>query len=659
MVNYLGKFLPGLSDTCKPLRDLLQAGNAWNWNADQERAIEKIKKAIISTPVLKFFDPKCPTTVQCDASGTGLGAVLLQREQPIAYASRALTTTEQGYSQIEKELLAVVFAMERFDQYVYGRSVEVRSDHQPLQTISSKALHFAPKRLQRMLLRLQRYDYIIRYQPGKEMLVSDTLSRACGTNSIDNSSAEADDLVVAALQTRFQKQLEKLDATVDITLPPSRLARLKGETAQDETLQALAEVIKVGWPEDKNRIPLDVRAYHNVRDELTVENGIIFRGQRCVVPSSLRREVIEKLHSAHMGIEACTRRARECVYWPGLNGQIRGYVKACQARQLYAQKQQKESFFSTEVPTQPWSIIAADLFSLAGREYIVLVDYYSNFIEVDVLPDTLSTTIIYLLKRQFSRHGIPDKLRTDNGPQFSSAAFKKFAYDWHFEHATSSPGYAQSNGLAESAVKTVKGIMKKAKASGSDPWMGLLAHRNTPSQDMDTSPAQRLFGRRTKTTLPATEELLRPVNNHSSTVEQLAHRKSRQADMYDRSAKDLTSLRPQQAVWIVPERKGAPWTKGEVLQECGYRSHWIRTEEGQTLRRNRRHLRPASNSNMAEDEIDGLVEAGSTSQEEEKEQDESEEKEEEETQTDTPIQVTRSGRVVRPPRWHQDFVFYT
>ena len=102
-----------------------------------------------------------------------------------------------------------------------------------------------------------------------------------------------------------------------------------------------------------------------------------------------------------------------------------------------------------------------------------------------------------------------------------------------------------------------------------------------------------VFGRRTKTTPPATEELLQPVDNHSSAVEQLAHRKSAQADMYDRSAKDLTSLQPQQAVWIVPERKGAPWTKGEVLEECGYRSYWVRTKEGQTLRRNRRHLRPA------------------------------------------------------------------
>ena len=226
----------------------------------------------------------------------------------------------------------------------------------------------------------------------------------------------ANDVVVAAVQTRFEKHLEKLDATVDITLPPSRLARLKHETAQDKALQALAEVIKVGWPADKRDIALDVRAYHNVRDELTVENGIIFRGQRCVVPSSLRREVVEKLHTAHMGIDACLRRARECVYWPGLNGQIKDHVQACQTCQMYAQKQPRETFLSTEVPTRPWSVVAADLFSFAGREYMVLVDYYSNFIEVDVLPDTLSTTIIYLLKRQFARHGIPDKLRTDNGP---------------------------------------------------------------------------------------------------------------------------------------------------------------------------------------------------------------------------------------------------
>ena len=479
--------------------------------------------------------------------------------------------------------------MERFDQYIYGRDVEVRNDHQPLQTISGKPLHFAPKRLPRMLLRLQRYSYSITYQPGKEMHISDALSRACpGIRS--DSSASANDVVVAAVQTRFEKRLEKLHATVDITLPPSRLARLKHETAQDKALQALAEVVKVGWPADKRDIALDVRAYHNVRDELTVENGIIFRGQRCVVPSSQRREVVEKLHTAHIGIDACLRRARECVYWPGLNGQIKDHVQACQTCQMYAQKQPRETLLSTEVPTRPWSVVAADLFSFAGREYMVLVDYYSNFIEVDVLPDTLSTTIIYLLKRQFARHGIPDRLRTYNGPQFSSAAFQKFVYDWHFQHSTSSPHYPQSNGLAESAVKTIKNIMRKAKESVGDAWMGLLAHRNTPSQDINKSPAQLLFGRRARTTLPSTEELLRPAGDSTTIVDQLAKRKLRQAESYNHSSTDLEEFQLQQEVWIMPERKGVPWTKATVLKDCGHRSYVVQTKEGQQLRRNRRHL---------------------------------------------------------------------
>ena len=665
MVNYLVKFLPELSDTCKPLRDLLQNGNMWHWGVDQEKAFKNIKRAIVNTPVLKFFDPTLSTTVQCDASSTGLGAVLFQQEQPIAYASRALTTTEQGYSQIEKELLSVVFAMERFDQYVYGRDVEVRNDHQPLQTISGKPLHFAPKRLQRMLLRLQRYSYSITYQPGKEMHVSDALLRACpGIRS--DSSASANDVVVAAVQTGFEKHLEKLDATVDITLPPSRLARLKHETAQDKTLQALAEVIKVGWPADKRDIALDVRAYHNVRDELTVENGIIFRGQRCVVPSSLRREVVEKLHTAHMGIDACLRRARECVYWPGLNGQIKDHVQACQTCQMYAQKQPRETFLSTEVPTRPWSVVAADLFSFAGREYMVLVDYYSNFIEVDVLPDTLSTTIIYLLKRQFARHGIPDKLRTDNGPQFSSAAFQKFAYDWHFQHSTSSPHYSQSNGLAESAVKTIKNIMRKAKESGGDAWMGLLAHRNTPSQDINKSPAQLLFGRRARTTLPSTEELLRPAGDSTTIVDQLAKRKLRQAESYNHSATDLEEFQLQQEVWIMPERKGVPWTKATVLKDCGHRSYVVQTEEGQQLRRNRRHLRPVYNSSTScqgeEEEV--FVDQGREEEDKQDTEDENEQEEEsEESQADSASTqdtryVTRYGRRAQPRR-DKDFIYYT
>ena len=132
-----------------------------------------------SAPVQVFYDVRKPVLVSCDASNFGLGAVLLQGNKPTAYASCALTDTEKRYAQIEKELLAVVYALEKFNQYVYGKTVQVESDHKPLESITKKSLCQAPPRLQRMLLQLQKYDFILSYKPGKEMVIADTLSRAC------------------------------------------------------------------------------------------------------------------------------------------------------------------------------------------------------------------------------------------------------------------------------------------------------------------------------------------------------------------------------------------------------------------------------------------------------------------------------------------------
>lgn len=133
---------------------------------------------MISTPILKYFDTDKNTVVQCDASESGLGACIMQDGHPIAYASRSLTQTECNYAQIEKELLAIVFAMERFENYVYGRHVTVESDHKPLEIICKKSLLSAPKRLQRMQLRLQKFDFTVEYKKGTKMYLADTLSRA-------------------------------------------------------------------------------------------------------------------------------------------------------------------------------------------------------------------------------------------------------------------------------------------------------------------------------------------------------------------------------------------------------------------------------------------------------------------------------------------------
>lgn len=179
MVQYLAKFLPHLSDVTKALRDVTKRDVEWVWDQPQKEAFRKLKEALANTPVLRYYNLSNKVTLQCDASQLGLGAAMLQEGQPVAYVSRALTDTETRYAQIEKELLAIVFACEKFYAYIYGRDiVHVESDHQPLETIMRKPLHDTPKQLQRMLLQLQKYALDVRYKKGKQMLLADTLSRA-------------------------------------------------------------------------------------------------------------------------------------------------------------------------------------------------------------------------------------------------------------------------------------------------------------------------------------------------------------------------------------------------------------------------------------------------------------------------------------------------
>ena len=167
---------------------------------------------------------------------------------------------------------------------------------------------------------------------------------------------------------------------------------------------------------------------------------------------------------------------------------------------------------------------------------MITVDYYSNFWEIDRLEDTSSKTVIKKLKQHFARHGIPD-----NGPQFTSEHFKNYKRKWDFEHSTSSPAYPQSNGKAESAVKTAKRLIRKAYHSGQDPWLAVLDHRNTPSQGIGASPTQRLMNRRTKTLLPTKGSLLMP-SIETGIPTKINQEKQRQAMYYNRSAKDLPVL---------------------------------------------------------------------------------------------------------------------
>jgi transposase InsO family protein len=409
------------------------------------------------------------TTLQCDASELGLGATLMQNDQPIAYASRALTKTEQNYAQIEKELLAVVFGMEKFHQYTYGRKTYVHSDHKPLESLYKKPLFHAPKRLQRMFLRLQRYDIELSYKQGKHMYIADTLSRAYLKTNKDEVKTQDEILLV---RSDIDVEVEQINMADYLVISEERQKLIAKATKQDKTLEQLIKVIEQGW--DTSYIPNDLNPYYNVRDELSVQNGIIFKGDRCIIPSMMRNEIMSQIHT-HIGIEGCLKRARECVYWPRMNSELRDYTSKCDVCQTYGLKQPKKTIKSHDVPTKPWVKIGTDLFCFSGNDYLIT----AVFFEIDRLYDTSSKTVISKLKQHFARWGIPETVISDNGPQYSSEQFKNFSRLWDFKHKTSSPGHAQSNGKVENTVKSAKRIMRKAKKSNSDPFIASLNFRNT------------------------------------------------------------------------------------------------------------------------------------------------------------------------------------
>lgn len=270
---------------------------------------------VTEAPILNYYNPSSPLAIQCDASQKGVGAALLQNGKPVAYASRALSDAETRYTQIEKEMLAIVYALEKFNQFTFGRHVTVYSDHKPLEAILRKPLARAPRRLQGMIMRLQKYDLEVRYEKGTEMHIADSLSRAYLPSTEHPTVADFEQVNMASF----------------LPISDQRLQEIRDETGRDETLQILKSVILQGWPaEMRNAAPAQVAPYYSIRDELSVQDGLIFRSERVVIPIALRGNMKQRIHSSHMGAESCIRRTQECIFWPGMNAEIKEMIAVCE-----------------------------------------------------------------------------------------------------------------------------------------------------------------------------------------------------------------------------------------------------------------------------------------------------------------------------------------
>ena len=574
MITYLSRFAPSLSEITTPMRSLTRENTEFVWDSAQEQAFDKVKQTITQAPVLAYYDPHKPLTLQVDASKHGLGATLLQEGKPIAFASKSLTDTEVNYAQIEKETYAILFGCKRYHQYVYGRPVKVESDHKPIESIWKKPLHTAPPRIQRMLLQLQKYDLHIEFVKGKSIPLADTLSRKYLSDTYPDLSTGLDIHVHSVVS--------------NLPFSDAKLQELVDAGKSDQKFHNLKNVIKDGWPENRSDCSPSIIEYWNHRDELSVVNDLVFKGKKLVIPPSLRKSMLDTVHSGHMGVEKCQKRARDIMFWPKMSGEIAEYVLSCTICLERRNDNPKEPLQSYPVPERPWQVVACDLFFWNNRNYMVTVCYYSRYFEVDQLDSTTSEAVIRKLKKLFSNQGIPETLISDNGPQFSSEQFASFAKEWNFSHSTSSPLFAQSNGLAEKYVQIVKHLFDKAKADKRDPYISLLEYRNTPLE-CGYSPSQLLNSRRYRSVLPSTNQQLLPKAVDTSKVQAELHKRhDRQKRYFDVGSKPLKPLKEGESVRIKNNSK--IWQPAIVTSKHADRSYVVQTEAGNQYRRNRRFL---------------------------------------------------------------------
>ena len=557
LVQYCAKFLPDFAQVAEPLRMLTRKDQQFIWGDAQQRSFQKLKDLLTRAETLAYFKNECKTRIVADAGPTGIGAVLTQLQDGmlsvISYASR--------YSQTEKEGLALIWACERFQLYVFGREFELETDHKPLQYIYNKTSR-PSARIEQWFLRLQGYNFKVIYRPGKTN-IADALSRLNSVDQKDHSGDEAD----------FVRVIAQESTPVAMTVK-----EVERESEKDPELCSVRHYIQSGdWTQCK------MPHYLSVKNELCTLGKLVMRGTRIVIPQSLRGETLRLAHEGHQGIVKMKNRLRTKVWWPKMEHDAEQVCKTCHGCQVVGEFCTPEPMQRVEPPSGPWQDIAIDVLGPlpSGENLLVVVDYYSRFFEVVVMHSTSSQKTIEALTPIFTRYGYPFSLKSDNASQFVSVEFETFLTGHGIQHRKSPPLWPQANGEVKGQNRTLLKSLKVAEAEGKK-WKDelekfLLAYRTTPHSSTGATPAFLMFGRELKTKLPE----LRP--NKSVLDESIRDR-----DWNQKLASKMYADKQRHAV----DNQVAPGDKvllkntklsGKLASNFETKPYTVQTKEGQEL----------------------------------------------------------------------------
>ena len=573
--NHLRKFIPQMGTISAPLCELLSTKVKFQWLPVHSEAFSKLKECVCNAPSLAPYDSKRGAlVVQADASQSGLGAVLLQNNVLVSSASRKLTDSEKNYAQIEKEMLALSFAATKFEHFIYGvTDLKFQTDHQPLVSIFKKPIaKVNNNRLKKLRLKLLKFQPKVEYLPGKYMYLADLLSR----DYLDDPVEDDPEMVEVVHEI-----------TSNLAISSVILGNLREETAKDTGLQAVMEYYQKGWPANNKKVVSEARPYWKIRHDLFVEDGLVIKEDRVIVPPVLRAKVLKTLHAAHQGIEKTRARARQVVYWPGLGNDIQTLVAECRVCERYSSANQKEPLIPHELPTLRFQRVCADIAEVRSTPYLVVVDAMSKWLEIKKLASKSSSSVIGALRQIFSTHGVPQIIFGDNNP-LNSFECRQFAESIDSKIVTSSPEYPRSNGLAEKGVHIATQLIDKSIDENTHYLDALREYNNTPLAGMTVSPSQILMSRMCRTSVPTLTKNLEP--KVVEVLPQLQAQQTRTKLTHDKKARRKPiefSIGESIVYW-----KGKKWRKGVVTgKHSTPRSYIIRQPSGREIRRNTYHLK--------------------------------------------------------------------
>lgn len=605
MVNQLSQFSADISALAEPLRHLLKKGYEWKWNDNHEKSFTAVKEALSKPPVLAYYDPKLPVMLQTDAARLkGLGYVCLQKHERawklIDCGSRFLTDTESRYATIEMEMLAITWAVKKCKRFLAGREhFDIITDHKPLiPIVNTKGLYdIENPRLQRMRESLLPYSFVLGWKKGADHAIPDALSRSPvdeATEEDEIAEQEIEDHIHQVVTSNIKAVFEDEGKG---EFQDALLEELHKSSMVDPEYILLKKTILNGFPSNHNEVDPSLRPYAKMKDLLCVDNGMVVCGQRLVVPRKLRKEVLQRLHSSHQGIERTRRRARQSVYWPGIDSDVQNTVQSCKSCQQMLPSLPKEPMIVEDEPSRPFEAVSTDYFEHAGKQYLIYADRLSGWPMVKMFNrGATAVKLITTLRKFFAATGVPEILRSDGGPQFKAESLRKFLHHWGVRIHQSAPYYPQSNGHAESAVKAVKHLIIKCTRNGNldtDEFAAaLLELRNSPRLD-GQSPAQVLFGHPVRSIIPIHRRSYEEEwqKDQSECLEKRDYAKKKAELRYNESARSLPEFRLGTRVNLQDHKTGRWKVTGRVVEIGRNRQYLIKKSDGRSVWRNRRFIR--------------------------------------------------------------------